>query len=86
MQQDTLEAAAGTLLTMVTCAINLLAADDGPEFTVFLSSMSGNTLALSFLENHPCSQWEKYRSRLQFQERENELKKELQSTLLDGMG
>lgn len=77
LRKESLDADADHILNMLGQCISLLAPFDGPEFTVFLSSLYQNPLAAAFFRLHPCDICDQYRSRLQFEAREEALKKKL---------
>lgn len=76
-QEEILCRTAAKLLSMLTYSIQFLEPTEGPEFTLFLSSLYENSLALDFFRKHPCDACEKQKGRLDFRAREAELKKKL---------
>ncbi|MDY3249770.1 MAG: AAA family ATPase [Candidatus Choladocola sp.] len=72
---------AGRLCSMLEQCIRFLEQSGGAEFTLFLSSLYQNPLALSFFRYHPCERCEQYRNRLNFKSREEALKEQLTSLL-----
>ncbi len=76
-RRNSQESEATFLTQKLERCIALLAASDGAEFTVFLSSLSQNPLFASFLRRYPSELYERYQKKLDFTTRESELKKKL---------
>ena len=62
---------------MLESAIRILASADGPEFTVFLSSLDQNALAKSFFQKNSSALFQQYKERLNFRTREEALRRKL---------
>ena len=68
---------AAHLLDVTERGVALLSESDGPEFTLFLSSLFQNPLACEFFRKNPSPLCEQYRKRLDLQTREKELREKL---------
>lgn len=65
------------ILAMTDRCIRLFQDVDGPEFTVFLSSLSENALFTRFFRKHPSIRFENQKDRLKLRSREELLRREL---------
>lgn len=81
-RQDSLQTDADELLRMLERCALLLEETDGPELTLFASSIYQNKLAVSFLKQHPSPLFDRLKERLQFASREEQLRQALENTLL----
>lgn len=81
-RQDSLRAEADKLLRMLERGALLLEETDGPELTLFISSIYQNKLAAAFLKKYPSPLFERLKERLQFESREEQLRQALADTLL----
>ncbi|MDO4297211.1 MAG: MoxR family ATPase [Lachnospiraceae bacterium] len=77
-QSDNLEHSVKKLHSMVDYSIQFLEQSDGPELTIFLSSLSQNRLAAEFFRRCPCESFTRHRKLLEFGQREQILKQKLE--------
>lgn len=78
-EQEQLEKLTASLLSSLQISTTILAEANGAEFTLFLSSLKQNSVLQRFQQKHSVPFLKQYQDRLDFQKREEFLKKQLES-------
>ncbi len=78
-ERDNQTQEAERLLASLQICTALLAEGDGAEFTMYLSSIKQNSVVQRFLQKYPSSLLKQYQEKLNFQKREDLLKKQLEA-------